>query len=461
AAIELLVKAIVLVFAHVMLMLSLVDMLIMWGLLVTGFSFLNLAIPGALLSSYLFGFSFESDSLSFKYEESIQWRYFNFLDLELPVIRTETWFNGQVSWEESDILSGLTISSGESSTQSTQPLAAQYSMESEESLLDFSNIIINPQPTFQGIPFTISVDVTSADVQIIELEIEGRNYQMIKVVGTSNTWRAESIVIQDFGSIPFTIVATAIDGTTDRFYGAVECLIPLTPEEKQTVLGRVAAGAISPMIFGGLVLTLLGILSFLADKDKTTFKWFIFILNFANLVISLGLLGKNLWKNIGDMILNKMDALSLASYIVGVILGYAITAIIFLITAALTAIASPISSESLSLGLAGLSGGWGLVWLIIKIIELFSGYPAGIIGQPLKHHMVAVVLVILLGGAVFAGISAVVNGNKKFSKDVGRTGAYFAIVALIGVLLFSLFNKQYFGTILYTISTELGETYGG
>ncbi|MEX2681337.1 MAG: hypothetical protein Q6373_007035 [Candidatus Sigynarchaeota archaeon] len=106
AAIELLVKALVLVFAYLMLIISLLDMVIMWSLIVISFTILDFFILGASLSAYLFGFSYIDDNIFFKYEESIQWRYFGFLDLDLPVIRTETWFNQQLSWEESDIISG-------------------------------------------------------------------------------------------------------------------------------------------------------------------------------------------------------------------------------------------------------------------------------------------------------------------------------------------------------------------
>ncbi|MEX2754168.1 MAG: hypothetical protein Q6365_002160, partial [Candidatus Sigynarchaeota archaeon] len=396
-----------------------------------------------------------------KYEESIQWRYFGFLDLDLPVIRTETWFNQQLSWEESDIISGQVVARGESSTQTSQQLDGIYMEDVSPSSIGFTNIIFNPAPPImQGTPFSISVDVVGEDIQSVVLEIEGKSLPMVLVEGSSNTWRHDSVVIQTFGTIPYSIVAIDIDGTRKSTTGSIESIMPLTAEQKQEVLNRVAAGAIAPMIVGGIVLSILAIVNFVPPKDRQPLVWLSYALNWAHLVISLGLLARNLIKNLGDVARGVIDGLSLASYYIGIILGCAITTFVFFITAALTAFTSSGSSQVLIDLFLSMGAGASLVFLIIKMMELFTGYPVGIITQSIKHHMIAITFVILITAAFFGGIGAYLKGNKRFSRDVGASMAFFAIAALIGMLIFSVKNKQYFGTIFHTISTELSHTYG-
>ncbi|MBN2152852.1 MAG: PKD domain-containing protein [Candidatus Lokiarchaeota archaeon] len=463
--IELLVKAIILTVAYLLLALAIIEMVLMWGFLILALASLILILPNPPYA-FLFGMAYSGNDFSFRYEESIQWRYIDFVDLTLPVIRTETFFNGQLaSWEENNVLL-FTSSSGEGPDSPSQSMMIDENSVAINSnggdSPTFSNLVISPSRSVaQGVPIEITIDVNSIfPLQEVKLESEGSIWQMHKVDGMVNTWRSNSITPPDFGQFIFSIIATDIDGNSNSISFYIEIFIPLNPAEKQLVKNKIAAGASVPMIVGGLIMSLIGLYAlFEPDKSKQAVILSVgFLLGLANLLTSVALLARNLDKNLLRPDNTPQEALMDASYLFGIYIGAFITFVTFIIAATVVYLFQSMGKD-VAKAFGELAKPLGFIFLGIKLFEILTGFKllggqndwpgGGYLSIWMQDAMVGVVFALLLGGTIFGSVAAISKKVNNAPKVMTISSALFFCLFVFGLLLFRTNNMQFIGSIMH------------
>lgn len=366
-------------------------MIIMWTILLVSVIAMDSLFPGTL-NIYFFGFELSSEESgdSMKYEESIQWRYIKFFDLNLPVIRKETWQNGTlISWEESHIILMKTDLSPRNDSLIEEEGPSQSSLS------------------------------TSSKIMLIE--------------GTE----------QSISFDPHTS-----GNTLPRSSSSEE----ISDDFKKILNGRIAAGGSLAMIIGGIVLPLYGLKSATgALKWAEHLSLAIFIISVVNVIVSALLLTRNIIDQVNRPEEDFQQELIYNAYLYGFVIGCIITSLIFLIAAAIGGGVEHMldkgHGKAINFGRKVGGIGFGFLALTIKIAEL--GYRA--ISNLLGANVVWVVLSLLLGAGIFTTISMIANKDTSSAKWVGGTGMAFGLIALLCGLLYKTMVPQENRYIISTI----------
>jgi len=221
-AIEAAVKAIILVLAYVLLAITLFEMIILWTMIGLIFiPLMNLLISGTLTWFTLFGLRYEPENgkTPIIYEESIKWIYFPLLDLNLPVIQTET-RNGTklISKERRSVIPFLNVPKDENNPVSTTSQSnsenedqkkliegenLQNGIENEFKSITYSNLEVNPDPVVYPNPTTISIEIEDTEnIEQVNITIDGIENSMTESE-VDNRWEYTFYPI-NFGIFEFT-----------------------------------------------------------------------------------------------------------------------------------------------------------------------------------------------------------------------------------------------------------------
>ena len=437
-AVEAILKAIFLALVFLTLALTLIEMVLMWSIFLVSFLVLSLETPGTL-NVFLFGFEYTSidSSFSIKYEESIQWRFIDFFDLNLPVVRTEISQDGElISWEENFILMMRTETSENDISlieEDSSPQSSSQSMPTSSSLPTINSIVTN-EPLEYGETAVITVDATDdVGIEQVIIEIEGQEYSMVNTGG--NIWSYESWTPEKIGINDFTIKVEDVDHNIFIQSSSIEVIV--SDGTKGILIGRIAAGASLAMVGGGIMLGLFGLIPLIENEGiKPALKMAVFWIGLLNLLVSGALFIRNIRDHANRPEQDLQRELNDDAYFYGFIMGCIITAFIFMISAAVGAIGQSLLSEPQE-GIKKILkpvGGiiFGMIFLLIKLFELSVYGISSVIGA----NIVWVVLSLLLGGAILTTIGMIAKKDTRTAKWVGVSGVGFFVVAAICAIVF-------------------------
>ncbi len=491
ALIEFAVKAAVLVFAFIEFALTLIDMMIMWVLLIITFAALTLVMPGSL-EVFLFGLYFENreKTNSFKYEESLLWRYNTFLDIPLPVVRSEIWTNGELtSWEESGLVTSETISSdntgmGGSTLSTSEAKISECSDNAKVATKNIpqtadlnnppypgptlSNLRANPNPAEYATPITISVDIEDdpnnpeTGIEEVSIYCEGSWRPMNQV--SAQTWQYTWTPINADSILPYTIFARNIVGSASQTSSSVNVFLDSTLNTQ--VKNSFYAGASYPMLGAAVILGFLAVRAWwgATHLDKNWLTITIWIIAAANLVVSILLLAKNLYNSFQEKDRGQKQELVEASWGAGFIVGSILTAILFIIFGIVGSIGAANNWGSIVtlLKIFVVLGGivFGGLFLVTKLTELITGWPTspGFISQLLAKVDLSifwVVFGILITTAIIVAIGAIGKRDTSSAKMMRNIGFLFILIAVLGIFNYLQYAAPYTPTIFGTVFGSL------
>jgi hypothetical protein len=217
------IKIIILVLAYLILALTLLSMILLFLILLTVF-FLIAVVTNGTLSSGLFFFSIlNTNGEEFKYEITIEWIYVDFIDLDLPYTKTQTFYNQQVvATNKKPILLGKPE---QSSNKLNEPNINSELEPTEVDPIDFYNRM------YQG--FGISLGIISISVGLY-----------IILTKTPYASLAKFIAIASLVVIGVILVISILNFCST---------LPLTPIELLCFI----LGVIFALIIGGSIMTLI------------------------------------------------------------------------------------------------------------------------------------------------------------------------------------------------------------
>ncbi|MEX2758059.1 MAG: hypothetical protein Q6365_021980, partial [Candidatus Sigynarchaeota archaeon] len=462
AAIELLVKAIVLALAWILFILNLLDIIITWAILAASFTLINRILPG-LLSVYCFGVEYSHGTFSFKFEASVIWYQDTIFDLTLPATRTELYYNGALlAWEETRLLSGgesespndpsfLHEQAAPGGTVSSSAMQSQVLPAQAGSGLILSNLVISPGETIRyGSAVSISIDVVD-DVSVEKVILEARGHVYDMVLTGINTWQL-NFVPSDIGQHDFLITARDSDGIQAIETGSFS--IQLEDDQKQQVHESMSNGAALSFGVGGVFMSILGIINLIKTIEQRKFLKIIAIgMGIVNIIVSTWLIVSNFQHNDPTPDKSIEGELYDAGYVAGIVLSSLVVMATFFIVARVISKGQvkgwgdPKQLDLFNLVAGGIAFG-GLA-MVLKIWQLTTSD----LSRIMQANYWLIPLILFLGTATFAAISGIASredaSRATIFKIFGFTFLLISMIALVGYLIGSF---QYTNEILSSFS---------
>jgi len=438
-------------------------MIIIWT--ITGLIFIplmDLLLPGTLTWFTLFGLRYdpENGKTPIFYEESIIWIYFPLLDLNLPVIQTET-RNGtkliskerssvipflSVPKDENDPVSPTSQSNSENDEGQKELIEGEYfqnDMENEFKSIAYSNLEVNPDPVVYPEPTTISIEIeVPENIDQVNITIDGIENSMTRSEIVDNRWEF-TFYPKRFGIFEFIIEIENKLGEIEYVSGTFS-VIP-SDELSYEMLKRFVDGSTLIMTFTGIILSLFGVAPFFNDPQKIkVYDIIIYLLAIFTIASSIGLMIKNLYINfILELIepgLDPEEILKSSSYFLGIIFGYFISMTVCYIVWLLSrTFSGKIKKEFLENNVfKGIQIGFGIGYLIINLIELIpGGFTApSYISRLLGIYTFWLVFGFLMATAIFLTISLIAKKDNTTPKFFFMYGTCLGILSFIFLIIY-------------------------
>jgi len=449
-AIEAAVKAIIMVFAIILLALELISETFIWlifgGIILPIFS---LILPGTLLWIPLFGFSYESEDkkTNIYYEEGISWYYFSILDMKLPILYRKLYRNSKlISVEKKSIIPFLEIEDNTNPENDYENFQENYNdfgksgtvsdiflnlTKEGTNTIAYSDISIHPLFTLPNTQINITIyNVTSQNGTINQIIVEiGGISKNLTQIDKSNTWTCQFEIPENFeGEYEVKI---KIKNSQKEWLNISNIYINIISEnEQEAILNDLAAGFSLALSIGSIIFSLLSIA---ASIKSEPYKNIFTKIAIALTLILIGLapfciiqsIYLNYYKFIIEepQILNPIWSFILITFLRGFyFIGFIVGVILLIITFGLISKLGSIRSDP-SEFLQILSLTWTIGGLVESILHLYPNFifGPGIIDNILGRWVALISLVLFIGTAIlffYTGITdnMILNWLDKIVK---------------------------------------------